>query len=98
MAILPAAATYARHWVRPAGAALVTPVADLTTGMNFIPNPAWETARYQLSFQWHKSALKLVKPHYGATLTKAIPGDTESIRFEKGFDGNLYSVPPYIFK
>jgi len=40
LAILPSAATYARKWIP-------TPEKNL-----FVPNPAWQTANYELSFYW----------------------------------------------
>jgi len=42
MSILPAATTYARHWVKPS-----------TSAVLFVPNPEWDLAVYNIGYCWH---------------------------------------------
>ncbi len=101
-AVLPAATTYARKWVKPAEGLLFQKTNDILTSLNFVPNPLWETAPYQLSFVYHPGAITVFnKNHPGRPFAYARPstnnfeGDAFAARF--GFkDGEIKVVPRMI--
>jgi len=66
IAVLPAATTYARHWVKPAEGLLFQKTNDILTSLNFAPNPVWETAPYELSWWAHEGKMlaSMMTPEY----------------------------------
>lgn len=104
LAVLPAATTYARKWVKTQHGLLTptgikcrsylvdTPAYDNIFLEDFTINPAWEAARYEIGFRWHPKALTLLdeKSANFETLELNAP------RVEYDSDGSLKYIPKYI--
>lgn len=73
--VLPSATTYARKWVAPR--------ADSPL---WIPNPAWETAEYRITFLVESSAFDVMAWPKGSSVPVS---PTEIIRYEKR-DGTFH--------